>query len=94
MDILRLNISGEVYIMAKSSKPGLHPSLGVVEVKAWGCRCRCGHLWVPRDWLVKLAEADGILDTPADSDRPRVCPECKSANWDRPKRFERKTKGG
>jgi hypothetical protein len=72
--------------MAKS-KP---PPLGVVEVAVWGCRCRCGHLWVPRDWLVKLAEADGALARPADNDRPRVCPECKSPNWDRPKLYERK----
>jgi predicted Zn-ribbon and HTH transcriptional regulator len=39
-----------------------------------GCRCRCGHEWRPHD----IAE------------RPRVCPKCKSANWDRPKKFERK----
>jgi hypothetical protein len=41
--------------------------LGVVLM--WGCRCRCGHKWLPRE-----------------PDRPRVCPKCKSANWDRPKR--------
>lgn len=35
-----------------------------------GCRCRCGHEWLPRE----------------KSDKPRVCPKCKSPNWDRPKR--------
>lgn len=50
--------------------------LGVVQLT--GCRCRCGHEWLPRD----LAE------------RPRVCPKCKSPNWDRPKLFERKKAGG
>lgn len=35
-----------------------------------GCRCRCGHEWLPRN----------------KKEKPRVCPECKSANWDRPKR--------
>ena len=35
-----------------------------------GCRCRCGHEWLPR-----------ITD-----EKPRVCPECKTPNWDRPKR--------
>jgi predicted Zn-ribbon and HTH transcriptional regulator len=35
-----------------------------------GCRCRCGHEWLPREA----------------TDEPRVCPKCKSANWDRPKR--------
>ncbi|QJW98753.1 hypothetical protein FTUN_6348 [Frigoriglobus tundricola] len=39
-----------------------------------GCRCRCGHEWLPREA----------------TDKPRVCPKCKSANWDRPKQFERK----
>ena len=34
-----------------------------------GCRCRCGHEWLPRN--------------PAD--KPRVCPRCKSPNWDRQK---------
>lgn len=27
---------------------------------------------------------------PRGGERPRVCPKCKSANWDRPKKFERK----
>jgi predicted Zn-ribbon and HTH transcriptional regulator len=34
-----------------------------------GCRCRCGHEWLPRG-----------------DEKPRVCPKCKSPNWDRPKR--------
>jgi predicted Zn-ribbon and HTH transcriptional regulator len=34
------------------------------------CRCRCGHEWLPR-------ERD---------EKPRVCPKCKSPNWDRPKK--------
>lgn len=40
------------------------------EVLLQGYRCRCGHEWLSR---VK-------------GERPRVCPKCKSANWDRPKR--------
>ena len=36
-----------------------------------GARCRCGHEWLPR-------EATG---------KPRVCPRCKSANWDQAKRL-------
>ena len=35
-----------------------------------GCRCRCGHEWLARD----------------KSEKPRVCPKCKSPNWDRPMR--------
>ena len=27
-----------------------------------------------------------------DNERPRVCPHCKSANWDKPYRFRRKPK--
>ena len=36
-------------------------------------RCRCGHEWVPNG--LRRAE------------RPRVCPKCKSPNWDRAYRF-------
>ena len=39
-------------------------------------RCRCGHEWVPKD----------LRQTKP----PRVCPKCKSANWDRPYQFRRK----
>lgn len=35
-----------------------------------GYRCRCGHEWLARN----------------KGERPRVCPKCKSPNWDRPKR--------
>jgi predicted Zn-ribbon and HTH transcriptional regulator len=40
-------------------------ALGVVPLQ--GCRCRCGHEWLPRG-----------------DEKPRVCPKCKSPNWDRP----------
>ena len=33
-------------------------------------RCRCGHEWVPHNLR--------------STERPRVCPKCKSPNWDRP----------
>jgi predicted Zn-ribbon and HTH transcriptional regulator len=29
---------------------------------------------------------------PRDSERPRVCPKCKSANWDKPYKFRREKK--
>jgi hypothetical protein len=48
------------------------PELGMVQLE--GCRCRCGHEWLPRE----------------KGDRPRVCPKCKTPNWDRPKLYERK----
>jgi hypothetical protein len=35
-----------------------------------GCRCRCGHEWLSRD----------------KKEKPRVCPKCKSPNWDRPRK--------
>ena len=38
-------------------------------------RCRCGHEWVPANFH--------------STERPRVCPRCKSANWDRPYKFRR-----
>ena len=34
-------------------------------------RCRCGHEWVPKG--LRYIE------------RPRLCPKCKSVNWDRPR---------
>lgn len=43
-----------------------------------GARCRCGHEWLPRD----------------KEEKPRVCPACKSPNWDRPKRWERPRESG
>jgi predicted Zn-ribbon and HTH transcriptional regulator len=45
-------------------------------VKLEGCRCRCGHEWLPRD-----------------NEKPRVCPKCKTPNWDRAKLFSRDAKG-
>lgn len=49
--------------------------IGVVQLL--GCRCRCGHEWLPRDGAWP-------------QERPRVCPKCKTPNWDRPKKWERK----
>jgi predicted Zn-ribbon and HTH transcriptional regulator len=43
---------------------------GIGEVLLEGCRCRCGHEWLPRER----------------GEKPRVCPKCKSPNWDRPYR--------
>lgn len=76
--------------MAKSKQSAGEPPLGVVELKVWGCHCRCGHVWIPREWLKVNTETKGDNPPPSERDRPRVCPECKSANWDRPKLFERK----
>lgn len=53
--------------MAKKEEP----ELGMVKVD--GARCRCGHVWIPRE----LPE------------RPHVCPKCKSPRWDKPKLYER-----
>jgi predicted Zn-ribbon and HTH transcriptional regulator len=43
-----------------------------ITLKGYQCE-RCGHKWVPRE---------------VGGDRPRVCPRCKSAYWDIPKRIE------
>jgi predicted Zn-ribbon and HTH transcriptional regulator len=43
------------------------------EIPAIKYRCRCGHEWYPRN----------------PDERPRVCPHCKSANWDKPYKFRR-----
>jgi hypothetical protein len=52
-------------------------AIGVVPLL--GCRCRCGHEWLPHG-----------NNEPGGFERPRVCPKCKSANWDQPKRWENK----
>ena len=43
------------------------------EVKLAGYRCRCGHEWLARN----------------KTEKPRVCPKCKSPNWDKPYQFRR-----
>lgn len=43
------------------------------EVKLTGYRCRCGHEWLARN----------------KNEKPRVCPKCKSPNWDKPFQFRR-----
>ena len=48
-------------------------STGAFMVTAY--RCRCGHEWVPN-----FRRSGG---------RPRVCPKCKSPNWDMPYQFRR-----
>ena len=58
--------------MAKASK-GL--PIGMVELV--GCRCRCGHEWLPR------------ADEKGHRERPSVCPACKSPRWDKEKLFTR-----
>ena len=75
--------------MGKAKQPATKPPLGVVELTVRGCRCRCGHLWIPREWLKAMNEAGGSQVSSDSLERPRVCPECKSPNWDREKLFTR-----
>ncbi len=60
--------------MAANGKPTDKP-IGVVQLT--GCRCRCGHEWLPR----------------GEDERPSTCPKCKSPRWDKPKKFTRSAKG-
>ena len=46
------------------------------EIQVTGYRCRCGHEWASKNLV--------------EGGRPRVCPKCKSANWDKPYKFRRK----
>ena len=49
----------------------------MAKVQLWGYRCeRCGHEWLPRD-----KEHD-----------PKVCPNCKSPYWDRPRQADAKAR--
>lgn len=56
--------------MVKKASPGRPQVAEIGRVQLLGCRCRCGHEWLPRE----------------KSENPRVCPKCKSANWDQPYR--------
>ena len=49
---------------------------GSFKVEVTAYRCRCGHEWASK----------GL-----NKERPRVCPKCKSANWDKEYRYRRKT---
>jgi len=61
----------------KSGDKSLEDKSKIGYVLLMGCRCRCGHEWLPRESGQDPKE------------KPRVCPKCKSANWDRPKKWER-----
>jgi predicted Zn-ribbon and HTH transcriptional regulator len=58
--------------MARRAK-AVEQELGMVQLR--GARCRCGHEWLPR-----------IRDEDGEVERPAVCPKCKSARWDKPRR--------
>lgn len=46
--------------------------MGETTIKAFQCD-RCGHAWLPR---LKIDE------------KPTICPKCKSAYWDKPRRVD------
>ena len=58
--------------------------LGEFKVTMTAYRCRCGHEWISR--------------TLHQTEKPRVCPKCKSPHWDKPYQFRmadrRRPKGG
>jgi hypothetical protein len=58
---------------APAGTPPTEKPIGMVPLQVMGARCRCGHEWIPQ----------------AGTGTPRVCPKCKSANWDQPKRWTR-----
>ena len=58
---------------------GTEKKPGMFQVTITAFRCRCGYEWMARSLT--------------NTERPRVCPSCKSANWDRPHKFRRKPQG-
>jgi len=60
--------------MTTSKQPVGPPRGALGSVEVTVLACRCR---CGHEWLSREAE------------RPRVCPKCKSANWDRPKLYER-----
>ena len=51
---------------------------GMFQVTITAYRCRCGYEWASRNLF--------------DTQPPKVCPKCKSPNWDRPYKFRRPQK--
>ena len=49
--------------------------MGDITFKGFRCE-RCGHIWAPRQ----------ALDSTDPLQRPKVCPKCKSAWWDVPRK--------
>ena len=59
-----------------TEKPAIGPSDGSIgAVKIVVLGCRCR---CGHEWISRAIAP------------PRVCPKCKSANWDQPKKWERK----
>ena len=52
-----------------------------IDVNAFLC-LRCGHKWIPR---VSMEELEGEI-----KEKPRICPNCKSAYWDLEKKKKKK----
>ena len=48
-------------------------AMGRIKLEGYKCE-RCGHIWFPRKYDEKT---EGL---------PVLCPKCKSAYWNRPKR--------
>ena len=70
-------------------------------VTIWGYCCRrCGHKWVPREFRQpgqpkgdpRAANDPG--EKPGEPEEPRVCPSCKSAWWNVPKKKAREPERG
>ena len=50
-------------------------SIGEFTTTITAYRCRCGHEWIGRSLH--------------NTERPRLCPKCKSPHWDKPYRWRR-----
>ncbi|MBI2393559.1 MAG: hypothetical protein HYV09_28530 [Deltaproteobacteria bacterium] len=58
--------------------------MAAVVLRVAGFRCeRCAHEWIPRQPR-NLPPVRGKKDVP----KPRICPRCKSAWWDTPRRVK------
>lgn len=56
-----------------------------INIHAFKC-LKCGHEWIPRVDIEQLK--NGIKE----ENKPRICPKCKSAYWDRPKKNKKNKK--
>jgi predicted Zn-ribbon and HTH transcriptional regulator len=58
--------------------------MAIIPMTVPRCRCeRCGHEWIARRSR-NLGSEESLEELP----KPRMCPRCKSAWWDTPRRAD------
>lgn len=74
--------TSELFLLDWVTAPAYTYDMGTVTVENAGYKCeRCGHVWVPRGPRAENRQAKG-----SEAQKPRLCPKCKSAYWETPRK--------